>query len=154
MKMHLERSRNTTGLVFQKKYYESELSPAERMHINEAEGRNLIKVSRAGNSYLISFLPVTKETLSLLPTSLIHVTQAEIANVILAKGIKAREGKVYLQSPELKVEPEGVSLENGIRAQININTEKLFDSGAQITLDPESLHGIPDEYMHILLTGI
>ena len=99
----------------------------------------------------MKFLPINEKSVNLIPSKLIHITLPATRHSILKEGLRAREGKVYLQSPELKVEPEGSSFAVGEVGAVWVDTKTLLRAGLTTTLDPESLHGIPGEYLNAFI---
>jgi len=116
--------------------------------MQEAETENLIRLHPAGQFLFVEFLPIRDA--GKLPARLVHVTSAAHAEKIRREGLHSQKGRIYMQSPELKVEPEYISLHRPEQAlvSVSVDTDKLLSQGKKIILDPESVHGYVGEFKH------
>lgn len=149
------RSANTTKVenewvvpAYSQRFHTSEFTQLEWEQLATAERNGYVRSHRSGPHLWIDFLPITDA--SRLPDTLVHVTSKKNAEVIRNKGLHSHNNRIYLQSPAMKVEPEGVSLwqSSNSLVQIEIRTADLLKRGRVIILDPESLHGYLGEFMH------
>jgi len=120
----------------------------EYTQMDEAARGGYIRKNVAGPFLFVDFLPIHEK--SKLPTQLVHVTSIRNAERIAAEGLRSDKGRIYVQSPDLRAEPEHISLHNADQSLVCVilNTERLLASGKKIILDPESIHGYVGEFMH------
>lgn len=139
----MESVRQQESPAYRHRFYRSEITEAEYAQMREAESEGLIRLHPAG-----PFLPITDA--AKLPARLVHVTSVARAKNIRQEGLRSYNGRIYMQSPELKVEPEHISLHwhEQELAVVSVDTRHLLSRGRIIILDPESLHGYQGEFKH------
>jgi hypothetical protein len=144
----MEGMRQQEFPVYQHRFNRSEITDTEYAHMKEAERNQFITLHPAGPFLFVDFLAI--KDADKLPSELVHITSAKNAEKISHEGLHSDDGKVYMQSPELRVEPEHISLHRPDQALacITVNTRQLLNKGKKIILDPESVHGCEWEFMH------
>lgn len=134
--------------AYRQRFYRSEITETEYAQMKEAESENFIRLHPAGQFLFVDFLPI--KDADKLPAKLVHVTSTAHAEKIRREGLHSQKGRIYMQSPELKVEPEYVSLHRPEQAlaSVSVDTDRLLSQGKKIILDPESMHGYVGEFKH------
>jgi len=146
--MERMRQRRLESPAYTHRFYRSEITETEYAQMQEAESEGLIRLRPAGSFLFVDFLPITDA--AKLPARLVHVTSVARAENIRQEGLRSQKGRIYMQSPELKVEPEHISLHSHEQklAVVSVDTSRLLSQGRVIILDPESMHGYVGEFKH------
>ncbi len=142
-------NKTEVSAAFKQSFFDSEITEKERIQFQQAEQQGYIRTKKAGPYFDVEFLPIRDA--SKLPSSLMHLANAKNTELIKASGLRSRKGRIYLQSPDLIVEPEDVSIyhtENAKIVCVELDTRLLLEEKKVIILDPESMHGYDGEFMH------
>ena len=134
--------------VYRQRFNRSEITDIEYAQMQEAQESGLIRMRPAGPFLFLEFLAI--EDPHKLPVELVHITGAKNAERIKREGLFPEKRRVYMQSPDLRVEPENVSLHRQEQTLVcvRVDTKQLLDKEKKIILDPESVHGYVGEFMH------
>jgi hypothetical protein len=124
-------------------YREQELSKQNLTDLAHAEANKLVGVARGGGVARVDFYDLNKT--EFIPETLFHVRHPQDAERVAQDGLA---GDIYVQTHDLSVEPNGISL---YRSDIAPAIFALRPSDVKmpftITLDPECFIGIPGEYL-------